>query len=83
MILDRAWKEGWVENGTTEGWFFDPYDPKFKAPLLSNIADKQEFDTEFPNSPLSRLRNVLLMIKENLKFSDVVKNSEYFYSNLD
>ena len=62
-----------------EGWFFDPYDPEFKAPLLSNIADKPEFDEQFPKSPLSRLRNRLKFIKQNIKFSEEVLNAEYFF----
>ncbi len=79
VILDKALGEGIVDVATRKGWFFDPYDPEFKAPLLSNLADKQEYDAQFPNSPLSRARKGLKEIKENVEFSEeVLKSVRYF-----
>ena len=69
--MGRKWNDGWL--------FFDPYDPEFKAPLLSNIADKKEFDDQFPNSPLSRAREILLKVKEKIKLSKEMINADYFF----
>ncbi|MFX0072735.1 MAG: hypothetical protein ACFFAO_16750, partial [Candidatus Hermodarchaeota archaeon] len=82
MILDKALAEGLVDIKTKKGWFFDPYDPDFTGPVLSNIADKQEYDKQFPDHPLSRARDCLKLIKEKAKFSDEVLNSEKFFLNL-
>ena len=83
VILDKALGEGIVDVATRKGWFFDPYDPEFKAPLLSNLADKQEYDAQFPNSALSRARNGLKVIKENVEFSEEVLNSEKYFLDFE
>jgi hypothetical protein len=83
VILDEAIAKGLVEVATKKGWFFDPYDPDFQAPLLSNIADKEEYDVRFPNHPLSRVRKYLKMIKESVKCSEVLLKTDKFFLNFD
>lgn len=82
VILDKAMGEGLVEN-TKEGWFSDPYDPEFKAPVLSNIADREEYDEKFPKHPLSKVRKTLKLIKDNVGFSDEILNSKKFFLNIE
>ena len=67
VILDKALGVGLVDIETKKGWFFDPYDPDFKAPILSNIADREEYDDRFPKHPLSRARKTMKMVKDNIK----------------
>ncbi len=85
IILDKALGEGLVEmDGVMmKGWFFDPYDPEFKAPILSNIADREEYDKQFPKHPLSRVRNSLKIIKEKVEFSEDLINSNKFFLNFE
>ena len=66
-----------------KGWFSDPYDPEFKAPLLANLADREEYDEHFPKHPLSRARNTLKMLKEKVEFSDEIVASPKFFSDFD
>ena len=83
VILDNAIGEGLIDLETMKGWFSDPYDPEFKAPLLSNIADRDEFDERFPKHPLSRARNTLKMLKELVEFSDEIIYSPKVFSDFE
>src|SRR5436190_489248 len=47
------------EDGPSEGWFRDPHDPGFRAPVLRNSSDDMEWDEVFPQHPLSRARACL------------------------
>lgn len=82
-ILLKALGEGLVDLKMKEGWFSDPYDPEFKAPLLSNIADREEYDELFPKHPLSRARNTLKMLKEKIEFSSEIVNSPKFFLDFE
>jgi hypothetical protein len=52
-----------------QGWFMDPYDPKYKGEVIRSITDNEEYDEEFPNHPLSRLRSTLKTVRESLRAS--------------
>ena len=39
------------------GWAKDPYDDNYKKGNLMNISEKREYDSRFPNHPLSVVRN--------------------------
>lgn len=80
VILDKAIGDGLVDIETKKGWFFDPYDPEIKAPILSNLSDKEEHDVNFPKHPLSRARSTLRMLKEKIEFSDEIVSSSKFFS---
>jgi hypothetical protein len=56
-------------SGYLEGWFADPYDPRYRGINLRSIADNEEYDDEFPNHPLSRLRSTLKTVRDSLQFS--------------
>jgi hypothetical protein len=53
-------------SGYLEGWFYDPYDPSYSGVVLHSVSDNEEFDPEFPNHPLTRLRSHLKRIRESL-----------------
>ena len=57
------------ESGYLEGWFTDPYDPKYKGKVLRSVTDNEKYDEEFPDHPLSRLRSTLKTVRESLHFS--------------
>lgn len=46
-------------SGYLEGWVQDPYDPRYRGVALRSIADNEEYDAQFPDHPLSRLRSTL------------------------
>ncbi len=56
-------------SGYIEGWFTDPYDPKYKGKVLCSVSDNAKYDEEFPVHPLSRLRSTLKMVHESLQVS--------------
>lgn len=55
-------------SGYLEGWFYDPYDPGYSGIVLHSASDSEQFDPEFPNHPLTRLRSHLKRIRESLFF---------------
>ena len=83
VILDKAIGENLVDLDTKKGWFSDPYDPEFKAPILSNMADGEEYDDRFPKHPLSRARKTLKMLKEKVEFSSDIGNSPQFFTDYE
>ena len=56
-------------SGHLEGWFTDPYDPKYKGKVLRSITDDEKYDEELPDHPLSRLRSTLKTVRESLHIS--------------
>jgi hypothetical protein len=62
----------------TPWWFQDPYDSKFKGPVLRNPSDDEEWDDQFPDHPLSRCRALLRMLEERITFKDIIKTAEPF-----
>jgi hypothetical protein len=46
-------------TGEPVGWAADPYDPANRTGVLRNRAEDPEWDTQFPQHPLSRLRSYL------------------------
>jgi hypothetical protein len=46
-------------SGYVEGWFVDPYDAKYRGVVLRSLADTEEYDENFPDHPLTRLRSTL------------------------
>ena len=44
---------------TMTGWLDDPYNPFEKGPMTRNKSERREYDAQFPQHPLSRLRRVI------------------------
>ena len=69
-ILNVSMASGQVvatENGL-RGWMKDPYDDTVKDGLLMNLSESEEYDLQFPSHPLSKVRDKLKTIKEDLQF---------------
>jgi hypothetical protein len=57
-----------VNDNGSENWIFDPYDPNFKSSLLMNRAEEQQYDSAFPDHPLTKLRMFLDEIEKGIVF---------------
>ena len=66
------------ETGRAIGWWADPYDPGYEAPLLRNRADDAEWDDEAPDHPLSRCRRHLRQILETVSLPASVRTAPPF-----
>lgn len=66
------------EKHTVEGWMKDPYDESVHLPLMMNLSESEEFDSQFPEHPLSRMRVFLKHIEETIKIDDSLLNEPKF-----
>jgi len=57
-------------SGYVLGWFVDPYDAKYRGVVLRSVADSEEYDAQFPDHPLTRLRSTLKTVRDSLQFLD-------------
>jgi hypothetical protein len=62
----------------SKDWFRDPYDSRFRAPVLRNRSDDSEWDGLFPQHPLSRVRASLRSVKDSINIAEEVRRSEPF-----
>ncbi len=49
-----------------EGWMSDPYDRTRRDPLMRNGADDEQYDSKFPDHPLTLLRAELQRLERSL-----------------
>lgn len=61
-----------------EGWAFDPYDSKVQSGVLMNKAEAPEYDDEFPDHPLSRVRKLMKQIEDEVIWSPEVEKLKPF-----
>lgn len=66
------------EKQTVEGWMKDPYDESVHLPLMMNLSESEEFDSQFPEHPLSRMRKFLKHVEETIKIDDSLLNEPKF-----
>ena len=64
-IMNKMINEGKITLPNMEGWFSDPYDVNYKKGLLRNESEKADYDSMFPQHPLSEARNFVKYIVEN------------------
>jgi hypothetical protein len=60
------------------GWSQDPYDRSVDAPLMRNRAEAEEYDSQFPDHPLSRLRAILRQVQGSLHIVAGIKSEPAF-----
>jgi hypothetical protein len=74
--LDEANKDGAIP-----GWMRDPYDPAVDSPMRRNLAEDEEYDSRFPDHPLSRCRALLHRLQDSLKLvPDVVSAPPFVFA---
>lgn len=81
VILDKMLSQGVVQVDEAEGvigWGQDPYLKDFKQGNLMNLAEKEEYDNDFPEHPLTLVRVKLREIKESLSFNKKLEALEPF-----
>ena len=64
-IMNKMLNEGKITPPNMDGWFRDPYDENYKKGLLMNMSECVEYDSMFPQHPLSEMRNLIKYIVEN------------------
>ena len=75
MVADKC---GWTVDGPDPQFQQDPYDPNFKASVLRNKSDDEEWDELFPEHPLSRIRAALKSIAASCRVGDELRNGRPF-----
>ena len=63
------------------GWRSDPYDSEFSADFLRNQSDDEAYDAQFPEHPLTEVRNALARIIDSIAADDAVLQSSKFQSH--
>ena len=65
MVTTLACPDPKVDGATCRmlDWFADPYDPTLEYEVMRSRADDEEWDSQFPDHPLSRLRRNLNELK--------------------
>jgi hypothetical protein len=66
------------EAGQLRAWAADPYDPSFTGGVLRNRAEAEEYDQEFPDHPLSRMRRYVNALAPTIRVSDTIKRAPAF-----
>lgn len=67
-----------LDEDNLVGWMQDPYDPTVNAPLMRNLSEDIQYDVDFPDHPLSRLRAILGRIQASLHLAPEIKNAPPF-----
>ena len=55
VVYEMKRKEGSVSDGLV-GWMADPYDKDFHRQYMMNLSEREEYDSMFPEHPLSVAR---------------------------
>ena len=58
-----------VDDNGYSNWFSDPYDSNFQGGLLMNKSEQYNYDTEFPNHPLTQARQLIEQIENGLQWT--------------
>lgn len=76
-IFNRLLKEK-VITSKEDGWFSDPYDTGFKEGTLMNKAEEEQYDTQFPQHPLTMARLCIDQVIKGVKFNESVDKVRQF-----
>ena len=65
-VFEMAIRKGLISVSNHEGWWLDPYDKNWKHPFLMNLSEQEQYDTLFPDHPLSQCRQFVKLITQKL-----------------
>ncbi|MGW8393444.1 hypothetical protein [Pseudoduganella sp. HUAS MS19] len=65
-------------NVPAEEWQEDPYDPLHQCEFMRNRADSPEYDAQFPDHPLSKVRSYLAELAGQLEVAPAISTKEPF-----
>lgn len=75
FVMDRLWARGVA--APMQGWIVDASDPT-PPHLAMNVSEGQQYDSEFPKHPLSRLRTFLDRLQTSIRIAPDVKQLRVF-----
>ena len=75
MVADKLLRTG---NFDMADWDCDPYDKDLKTGVVMNMAEAENYDAEFPNHPLSQVRNLLNQIEKGFQGDPALKKLRFF-----
>ena len=83
VVLDAMIQSGNINldglpRGTISGWNQDPYDPAINAPVMRNLSEDEQYDAQFPDHPLSRVRSILKLVQPSLRLAPELKSAPPF-----
>ena len=80
LIADKCLRNGTIvfTDDGMQGWDADPYDKDYENELLMNISDREEYDDQFPDHPLTIIRGRLRQVRRSLKATSEVLNAPRF-----
>lgn len=61
------------------GWESDPYEEARHDKVMRNVAELEEYDSQFPTHPLSRARRFLHALEGELRLRDEIARAPAFY----
>lgn len=64
-IMNKLISEGKIIPPNMDNWMQDPYDLNYKKGLLMNASEKAEYDSVFPDHPLSEMRTLIKYLIAN------------------
>lgn len=84
MISEDRFDLSEAEDGKIPGWWQNPYDSTVELPIMRNLSEDEQYDAQFPDHPLSRLRNILGQLQPVISVSQEVKNpAPFVYRELE
>jgi hypothetical protein len=82
VVVRQALRDGRVSfaPGATvpQGWMCEPYDPTLSDGYRRNLSEDVEYDGQFADHPLSRLRQTLSRLERSLQIAEEVRSQPPF-----
>lgn len=80
IIADQLLKQSIIKKEKEDytGWSNDPYLENFTQGLPMNLSEKEEYDQDFPDHPLSVSRKLIAQIESGIELKEVLKEVKKF-----
>jgi hypothetical protein len=70
VVTAKLLSEGKLDiNEYEKEWFHDPYDPGYQGVILHSFSDADMYDADFPDHPLTKVRNELKNLISAIKIA--------------
>jgi len=78
VVFQKMMGDGVIkrEDGKVAGWFKDPYDENLQEGPLMNLSEAEEFDVDFPEHPLSIIRDGMAKVRRRITFDKKFRGFE-------
>lgn len=80
VVAMKLLNEGKISIGDNgyEDWFNDPYNSEINEGVRMNKSEEKQFDSEFPDHPLSQARELLHQIELGIEFGNELEKINKF-----